>query len=99
MLTFKLHDCKVAILGDMLELGEYSLLEHKQIVEFALKSGFQHIFLVGSMFQKASEGLNLMNFATYNELAKHLSLHPVHNSFVLVKGSRGIQLEKIFDKL
>jgi len=40
-----------------------------------------------------------MNFATYNELAKHLSLHPVHNSFVLVKGSRGIQLEKIFDKL
>jgi len=93
------HDCKVAILGDMLELGEYSLLEHKQIVEFTLKSGFQHIFLVGSMFQKASKGLNLMNFATYNELAKHLSLHPVHNSFVLVKGSRGIQLEKIFDKL
>ncbi|HUW07597.1 MAG TPA: UDP-N-acetylmuramoyl-tripeptide--D-alanyl-D-alanine ligase [Williamwhitmania sp.] len=93
------HPSKVAILGDMLELGNFSLAEHKEMVELALQCGFQKILLVGPMFTKASEGISLLSFNSYKELEKHLEEMPVINSFVLVKGSRGIQLERIFDKL
>lgn len=93
------HSSKVAILGDMFELGNYSLDEHREVVELVQKCGFQNIILVGPMFALASEGLSLPKFNSYRELAKHLTENPVSNSFVLVKGSRGMQLEKIFDTL
>jgi len=93
------HPSKVAILGDMLELGTFSLAEHKEMVELVQKCGFKRILLVGPMFTQASEGISLLSFSSYKELAKHLEEIPVINSFVLVKGSRGIQLERIFDKL
>ncbi len=93
------HSSKVAILGDMFELGNYSLDEHREVVELVQKCGFQNIILVGPMFALASESLSLPKFNSYRELAKHLTRNPVSNSFVLVKGSRGMQLEKIFDTL
>lgn len=93
------HSSKVAILGDMFELGNYSLDEHREVVELVQKCGFQNIILVGPMFALASESLSLPKFNSYRELAKHLTENPVSNSFVLVKGSRGMQLEKIFDTL
>ncbi|MDO4826966.1 MAG: UDP-N-acetylmuramoyl-tripeptide--D-alanyl-D-alanine ligase [Bacteroidia bacterium] len=89
---------RVALLGDMRELGEDSLKEHSALVRRIAASPFE-AYLVGGEFRKAlsAEGLpaNVKGiFATSSELAEHLSAHPLSDAVVLVKGSRGIQMEK-----
>lgn len=87
---------KVALLGDMRELGEDSQAEHKKIVERLLGT---EAFLVGEEFTKAAEGTSFKTFAKSEDLAKYLAEHPLKGYTVLVKGSRGIQMEKAIPSL
>ena len=94
---------RVALLGDMRELGADSLKEHSAIVRRIADSGFE-AFLVGEEFRKAldSEGLpaNVKGwYTTSSELAAALSAEPLSDSVILVKGSRGIQMEKVVTEL
>ncbi len=94
---------RVALLGDMRELGEDSLKEHAAIVRRIADSPFE-AFLVGEEFRKAlsAEGLPAGVkglFATSSALAEHLAQHPLSDAVVLVKGSRGIQMEKTVPQL
>ena len=90
---------KVAILGDMLELGDYSTAEHIGILNLAMDCGFEKIFLVGPIFSEVAKQYPVTAFPDSASLLEHLTAYPVLNSFVLLKGSRGIRLEKIFDSL
>jgi UDP-N-acetylmuramoyl-tripeptide--D-alanyl-D-alanine ligase len=94
---------RVALLGDMRELGADSLKEHSAIVRRIADSGFE-AFLVGEEFRKALDSAGLPAnvkgwYATSSELAAALSAAPLSDSVILVKGSRGIQMEKVVSGL
>lgn len=95
---------KVVMLGDMRELGETSVQEHGVVLQIVLKMNLEKIFLVGSEFKKAIEqaGANdarLSWFQTSDELAANLSAQVLAGCTILVKGSRGIQMEKVLPTL
>ena len=92
---------KLALLGDMRELGEESLTEHVKIVRL-LRMYEIPACLVGEEFRKALEllgGGEEQWFPTSEALAEALAARPVSGSVVLVKGSRGIQMEKTLNQL
>jgi UDP-N-acetylmuramoyl-tripeptide--D-alanyl-D-alanine ligase len=94
---------KVLILGDMLELGEWSEEAHINILRKA-DGVAERIVLVGKEFaaaHRASEGLTA-EYALYPSTAEALvalEQNPISDSLVLLKGSRGIKLETLISKL
>ena len=94
---------KVLILGDMLELGEWSAEAHLNILRKA-DGVAERIILVGKEFAKAydaSEGLaaSYTLYPTTTEALVALEKKPIKDSLILLKGSRGIALEKLIEKL
>ncbi|MBQ9310813.1 MAG: UDP-N-acetylmuramoyl-tripeptide--D-alanyl-D-alanine ligase, partial [Bacteroidales bacterium] len=97
---------KLALLGDMRELGSASLQEHVEIVRLLTAQKLPSI-LVGEEFAKAlahcgitpGEGCILASFDSSESLAKHLEDNPVSAYTILVKGSRGIRMEKVIPAL
>ena len=94
---------KVLILGDMLELGEWSEEAHINILHKA-DTFAEHIILVGKEFAKAYEKSDMLqsNYALYpttTEALEALSNKSINDSLVLLKGSRGIALEKLINIL
>jgi UDP-N-acetylmuramoyl-tripeptide--D-alanyl-D-alanine ligase len=87
---------KAVILGEMLELGEFSNEEHTNIADLSKKL-FQNTILIGESF-KHTKG-NLRWFANAKECATHLTLNPLENYLILLKGSRGVRLETLLDLL
>jgi UDP-N-acetylmuramoyl-tripeptide--D-alanyl-D-alanine ligase len=85
---------KIAILGDMLELGTESIIEHQKIIEFCKDKSLKFI-TVGKIFNEINEN----GFKTISELESHLSQNTISNKSILLKGSRGISLEKIIPML
>lgn len=90
---------KCLILGDMLELGNDSEEEHKKILELAESKNFKKVFLVGSNFYNFKNDYEFNFFKTVEEFAKYIVTHPETGKFFLIKGSRGIRLEKCSDYL
>ena len=85
---------KIAILGDMLELGNISQLEHQKTVDY-LEEHALKAYLVGPEFKKTNT--NNVIFSTTEELISYLNSHSISDSLILLKGSRGIQLEKVLE--
>lgn len=85
---------KLAVLGDMLELGAESADEHNGIValltELQLKA-----WLVGPEFGRTGPGTVHLRFSNANEAVAHASATPVKDHLILVKGSRGVKLETL----
>ena len=84
---------KVAVLGDMKELGEGSLDEHRKIVAFLGECGFERVVLVGAEFGKANVGFE---HCPDVEAVKTLFAEnkPV-GKFVLIKGSNSMKLAQL----
>ena len=83
------------ILGDMRELGLASEEEHRNILALMKELGFKEAFLVGQNFCTYNDNPNWKTFGKVEELCQHLESHPIEGKHILVKGSRGIQLEKV----
>jgi UDP-N-acetylmuramoyl-tripeptide--D-alanyl-D-alanine ligase len=81
---------KLAILGDMLELGSESFIEHAKILEMCSDQKLNFI-TVGLNFQK----VNPNGFESISDLENYLIKNPLKEKSILLKGSRGIALEKI----
>ncbi len=92
---------KVAILGDMYELGEWSGEEHRRVIDMALGAGADNIFLVGHEFSRVAQecGGEVKTFESREALASHLREYELRGCKVLIKGSRGVGLEKIIELL
>ncbi|MBK8555115.1 MAG: UDP-N-acetylmuramoyl-tripeptide--D-alanyl-D-alanine ligase [Lewinellaceae bacterium] len=89
---------KIAVLGDMLEVGADSLTEHQIILRMARRSGFQQIILVGPGFKACDDGKGKDVFLPdAGALRDWLAAHPIENTVLLFKGSRGIRLETALD--
>ena len=97
-------ECKVAMLGDMLELGDESVAEHVQVVRKAISASLDSVMFVGGEFAKAvaSEGVAseyIRCFDTSQNLADWLAENPITGAAVLIKGSRGTRMEKVITVL
>jgi UDP-N-acetylmuramoyl-tripeptide--D-alanyl-D-alanine ligase len=88
-------DSKVVILGDMFELGIEANKEHQNIVDFCSKLNFEQVFFVGNLFFETKT--NKPKFNSREALTGYLNNNPISNSHILIKGSRGMALEKILD--
>jgi len=92
------HENKVMILGDMFELGEETIIEHKKIIAQCLNSGVSHVYLVGKIFN-AVNNTKYTSFENTIDLIELLNTQAIKDAFILIKGSRGMKLEKVVDCL
>ena len=94
-------DRKIVLLGDMLELGESSVKEHQKVIDSLSKD--IEACLVGEEFRKALElsgsPVPVKWFPDSAALAAYLGEEKVSDAVVLVKGSRGIRMEKVLEEL
>ena len=89
---------KIAILGDMFELGNESSFEHKKLIESQQNNSNSLFYFVGKEFSKnETESSNSTFFETFEELKEHLIKNPIQNAFILIKGSRGMALERVLE--
>ena len=88
---------KALILGEMRELGGVSQTEHQQLVDLIDAYSFTKVYLVGKSF----EGLKI-SFPVYDnvgELIQEFRSNPILNHCILIKGSNGVQLDKVVEIL
>ena len=88
---------KAVILGDMRELGETSDALHAEIVKQIEQAGFDKVYLCGEHF--SSTGTSFMHFPNIEELMSERTKNPLEGYHILIKGSRGMTLEKTLSLL
>ena len=89
---------KIAVLGDMFELGGESLLEHKQIIELLKSdSDIQVLFVGADFYSNKTNHSHFKFFKTFQDLSTYIENHQILDSIILIKGSRGMALEKVLD--
>ncbi|QAA81745.1 UDP-N-acetylmuramoyl-tripeptide--D-alanyl-D-alanine ligase [Aequorivita sp. H23M31] len=91
---------KILFLGDMFELGSDALAEHQNIVDFLSENIFGKVLLVGENFFKTKvEASHIKKFRTFDDLKNEIQTHTPSFSFILIKASRGMALERILEVL
>jgi len=88
---------KTLILGDMFELGAQSEEEHQNIVNLLQQNSFKNVLLVGKDFKKTQNSFHSFEFVS--ELIDYIRENPIRDNYILIKGSRGIKLERILASL
>jgi UDP-N-acetylmuramoyl-tripeptide--D-alanyl-D-alanine ligase len=91
---------KAVLLGDMLELGQDAIAEHKAVFQSVNENNFTLKVFVGDIFSKVCENAtNTKVFKNVNEAAEWLNNNQIQGHHILIKGSRGIQMEKLLECL
>jgi UDP-N-acetylmuramoyl-tripeptide--D-alanyl-D-alanine ligase len=86
-------DGKILILGEMKELGTDTSSEHQSIIDLIAENGFENVLLVGKAFQETENA-----FTTFQDIAgltDYITTNSPEQKFILIKGSRAVQLERI----
>ncbi|MDI6602141.1 MAG: UDP-N-acetylmuramoyl-tripeptide--D-alanyl-D-alanine ligase [Thermoanaerobacteraceae bacterium] len=107
LVDVSMYSRKVAILGDMLELGEFAVQSHKDIGKYCYISGVDVLITYGNMAKYIAEGAvssgmnpnDVYYFEDKAELKKNLSTIIKSDDIVLVKGSRGMKMDEIAEYL
>ncbi|WP_405383948.1 UDP-N-acetylmuramoyl-tripeptide--D-alanyl-D-alanine ligase [Maribacter sp. LLG6340-A2] len=87
---------KIAILGDMFELGDSADVEHQTIAQITEKLNIDQMILIGENFYRTKITSN--KFKKFDDLKHYLNEHPIlQNSTILIKGSRGMALERLLE--
>ena len=84
---------KALIIGEMRELGGVSQAEHQQLVDLIEAYSFTQVYLVGSSFKQLSTVYPI--YDNVGDLIQKLTAHPLSDYCILIKGSNGVQLEKV----
>ena len=91
---------KIAILGDMFEIGENSLLEHQNVANLLQKLNLQKAYLIGSNFSKIElKKSNIEQFNSFEDFKNNFDNTFCKEATVLIKASRGMALERVVDLL
>ncbi|EMY3555045.1 UDP-N-acetylmuramoyl-tripeptide--D-alanyl-D-alanine ligase [Flavobacterium psychrophilum] len=91
---------KIAILGDMFELGNDSLIEHKKIIELFINGPEIETYFIGKDFYcNKIEMKNIHFFDTYESFSKSFKTRKTSKNTILIKGSRGMSLERTLEIL
>jgi len=91
------HPGKILVLGSMAELGDSSIEEHESIIELIKKYYWKQVILVGSEFEKIPHPF--IQFQTSLEASDYLAEKKYSHSYLLIKGSRSVQMEKVLEAL
>lgn len=89
---------KTLIIGEMKELGENSKTEHQKMINYIAGHKFENVYLVGDIFAQIDHN-GYRYFENSTLLRDHLVNNPLHNQYILVKGSRATCLENCLDVL
>lgn len=91
---------KIAILGDMFELGKEAKTEHQTIADLALSLEIDQIIFVGENFYKSKiKSRKATKYNLFEDLVNISDISKLQNSLILIKGSRGMALERVLDIL
>lgn len=91
---------RIAILGDMFELGDMATAEHQQLVDYLEKSHVDKVFLIGSNFHSTtSTSEKVKKYETFEEFTKKFQPSEFNAGSILIKGSRGMALERVLELL
>lgn len=98
---------KIVVLGDMLELGKYTIEAHKSMAEYIIDAGVDTVFAVGPRARFIAEGLreknfskeNIFEFSTSDEAKKRVEETIGGGDMVLVKGSQSMRMERIVEEI
>ena len=86
---------KIVFLGDMFELGQIAKTEHQAIADLTAQMNFDEVFLVGESFNNCQT--QFKKFASFDTLAAYLKNTSLPQGSILIKGSRGMALERILE--
>lgn len=86
---------KILVLGDMLELGADATFEHQKLVDAIQRIDVDQVYLIGPAFSETNVPEGFRRYLAVNDFINTGIYKNWKESLVLVKGSRGIQLEKI----
>lgn len=89
---------KVVILGDMFELGSSSEAEHQELVDFLSQSNLDQVILLGKNFYQTHTPQAFDKHKTIEELGTNFSANWPKDTLVIIKGSRGMALERLLDR-
>ena len=90
-------DNKMAILGDMRELGDASAVEHQKVVDLLKATDIRNVWLVGEEFSKTQTAFR--KFHDVEEVKAEIASHRPEDHYILIKGSNGIRLFELIDLL
>ena len=99
------HGRKIAVLGDMFELGEAEQEAHKKVGEEVAEFGIDILITLGERGKIIAEGAkskgvkSVTSVSTHKEAADILKQVMIKGDTVLIKGSRGMEMEKVFEFL
>jgi UDP-N-acetylmuramoyl-tripeptide--D-alanyl-D-alanine ligase len=101
--TFKDRN-KVAILGDMFELGEDAAEHHWKLSKILIKHKVDEVYTIGVLMKNLFNEINMKkiksrHFVDRQTLKNFLTEHDFRNSVILVKGSRGMKMEEFVEVL
>ena len=100
--NFSIHEPEketAVVLGDMFELGETAAEEHQAIADLAHSMNFDKVFLVGANFYGVNANPGQIKCSEYEDLVVALQQHNLEGFLMLIKGSRGMALERVLDIL
>ena len=86
---------KILMLGAMAELGKESLQEHEEIIDLIKKYSWKEVAVVGGDFLKISHPFR--SFENSLQAKEWFVKQHLQNSYILVKGSRSMQMEKVLE--
>ncbi len=97
-------DYRIAVLADMLELGENTKEYHRQVGEYAGRSRVDELLLYGELAKNIGYGAEqyigrIKHFDTLSDIAEYLKAEVKPGTAVLFKGSRGMKLNEVVDAL
>ncbi len=106
-INVKSNGRRIAVLGDMLELGSYSEKAHQEIGQLAVKNKIDKLYLVGKRSRDIVRGAekagmsrdNIFHFSTSDEAKKFVQERIRQNDVILIKGSQGMRMEKIVKEI
>ncbi len=89
---------KILVLGDMFELGETALEEHQFIADISEKMDVKSVYLIGETFNK-TKTKKASKYECFDNFIKNIDASRFKNSTLLIKGSRGMELERLLNYL
>lgn len=89
---------KIAILGDMFEVGNTSAEEHQIIIDLLEKLEFSNMMVCGKNFYQTSTQ-EVLKFENFEDLKNYIQRNNFEEATILIKGSRGMALERILEAL